>query len=74
MENGNTEEAETMTATNDKAIAAFIERKMQIDAAIAKLMEASENHFDASPEEINWGHVGDLGRILNCLNEALEIA
>jgi hypothetical protein len=37
-------------------------------------MEASQNHFDAIPEEIDWGHVGDLGRILNSLNEALEIA
>lgn len=60
--------------TNDKALAAFIERKNEIDAALAKLMEASENHFDAGPDEINWAHVGDLGRILACLNEAIEVA
>jgi hypothetical protein len=55
---------------NQSALDAFMNRKTEIDALLAKLKTASDNHFDASPEEINWGHVGDLGRIIELLKEA----
>ena len=38
----------------------FMKVKAEIDAAVEKIRAASENHFDLSPDEINWGHVGDL--------------
>jgi len=49
-----------MPKTNDAALAAFIARKAEIDAAIDRIRAASEDHFFASPEDVNWGHVTAL--------------
>jgi hypothetical protein len=50
---------------------AFLAKKAQIDAMLAKLTELSNDHFDVHPDQIHWGHVGDLGRIEELLAEAL---
>ncbi|MBF0252053.1 MAG: hypothetical protein HQL35_15650 [Alphaproteobacteria bacterium] len=49
-----------MTKTNDSALAAFVARKAEIDAMLARLADASADHFGCAPDEINWGHVGTL--------------
>ncbi|WP_101341923.1 hypothetical protein [Cereibacter azotoformans] len=49
-----------MPKTNDAALAAFIARKAEIDAAIDRIRATSEDHFFASPEHVNWGHVTAL--------------
>lgn len=49
-----------MPKTNDAALAAFIARKAEIDAAIDRIRAASDDHFFASPEDVNWGHVTAL--------------
>lgn len=59
---------------NQSALNAFMARKIQIDAALEKLMAASENHFDVMPEDVNWGDASDLGRIAELLDEAAKIA
>jgi len=46
--------------TNDKALAAFMTRKAEIDTMLARLQALSDEHFEASPDDIHWGHVGDL--------------
>lgn len=46
--------------SNEKAVAKFLEKKAIIDNAIARLQALSEDHFEVSPDEIHWGHVGDL--------------
>ena len=53
----------TATARQDQIDAAFVAKKDEIDALIARLTEASENHFNADPETLNWGHVGTLDTI-----------
>jgi hypothetical protein len=51
-----------MTArTHETALGAFIARKAEIDEMLARLQTLSEEHFNAQPDEIHWGHVGDLG-------------
>lgn len=40
--------------TNDKALDAFITRKAEIDAMLARLAALSEEHFGYAPDEITW--------------------
>jgi len=49
-----------MPKTNDAALAAFIARKAEIDAALDRIRAASDDHFFASPEDVHWGHVTAL--------------
>jgi hypothetical protein len=58
--------------TKQTALDAFLARKVQIDAMLAKLTELSNDHFDVSPDEIHWGHVGDLGRTAHLLTEVVS--
>jgi hypothetical protein len=46
-----------MPNTNDAALAA---QKAEIDAALDRIRAASDDHFFASPEDVNWGHVTAL--------------
>ena len=48
-------------AQNGKALDFFNAKKIQIDQMLARLQLLSANHFDApEPEDVNWGHVGEL--------------
>ena len=62
------------TATNDKALAAFIAAKSEIDAQLERLKALSDEHFNAQPDEIHWGHVGDLQRYAGLLRQITDIA
>jgi hypothetical protein len=48
------------TTDNSKALNAFLAAKHEIDAMLARLAALSADHFETSPDEINWGHVGTL--------------
>ena len=52
--------AEKARRNQEVALAAFIERKAEIDTMLARLQRLSDDHFNAHPDEINWGHVGTL--------------
>ena len=56
------------------SIDAFIARKAEIDAMLARLQTLSDNHFDVAPEEVTWGHVGDLGRYAELLKQITDAA
>lgn len=56
-----------MPKTNDSALAAFVAHKAEIDALLARLQDASADHFGYAPDEINWGHVGTLGHYAELL-------
>ena len=62
------------TRTNDKALSAFMTRKAEIDTMLARLQALSDEHFEASPDEIHWGHVGDLADISKNLREICDRA
>jgi len=64
----------TRTRNNDKAIAAFIARKAEIDDMLTRLQALSEEHFNADPEEIHWGNVGDLTDMATKLREITDRA
>jgi hypothetical protein len=56
------------------SIDAFIARKAEIDAMLARLQALSDNHFNVAPEEVTWGHVGDLGRYAELLRQITDAA
>ena len=58
--------------SNDKALDAFIAAKAEIDAMLARIAALSDEHFNASPDEIHWGHVGDLRRTASQLRQITD--
>lgn len=59
---------------NSKAIDAFVAAKLEIDAMLDRLQALSADHFDTSPDEINWGHVGTLSHYREKLREITDMA
>lgn len=48
---------------------AFMTHKTEIDKALARLQALSDEHFNVPPDEIQWGHVANLGYIVEKLKE-----
>lgn len=61
-----------MPKTNDAALATFIARKAEIDAMLARLAALSADHFECSPEDVNWGDVGTLEHYRALLREITD--
>ncbi|MET4130456.1 hypothetical protein [Roseovarius sp. MBR-6] len=59
---------------NDKALRAFLAARAEIDTMLERLRIHSEEHFEASPEEINWGHVGTLTHYAGLLRRITDSA
>ena len=59
---------------NSKAVAAFMIKKAEIDAMLARLQTLSDDHFDADPETIHWGHVGTLSHYVELLKRITDSA
>jgi hypothetical protein len=62
------------TRTNEDALAAFVQRKADIDTMLARLQALSDDHFDYSPDEISWDHVGTLGYYAELLKRVTDSA
>ena len=61
-------------SNRDDALAAFIARKAEIDTMLARLTALSADHFETSPEETNWDHVGTLGHYASLLRQITDMA
>jgi hypothetical protein len=59
---------------NAKALDAFLAAKVEIDAMLARLTTLSTDHFDAHPDEINWGHVGTVNHYASLLRQTTDSA
>ena len=59
---------------NTKALDAFLAAKFEIDAMLERLAALSADHFDTSPDEINWGHVGTLAHYAELLKRITDAA
>lgn len=59
---------------NSKAVQEFMVAVNAINDKLEKLGEYMDDHMGASPEEINWGHVGSANHILELLNDITEFA
>ena len=62
----------TRRTGNDAALAAFVTRKAEIDAMLERLAAFSDDHVGVAPEEVHWGHVGDLGHVIERLRQASD--
>lgn len=62
------------TSDNSNAIDAFLAAKAEIDAMLERLAALSADHFETSPDEINWGHVGTLNHYRDRLRDITDSA
>jgi len=53
--------------------AAYAARATQIHYKLARLQQLADDHFGHDPDAVHWGHVGDLGRVEQALDELLDI-
>jgi hypothetical protein len=60
--------------SREKALAAFVSRKAEIDAMLTRLQALSTDHFNYSPDEITWDHVGTLGYYAELLRRVTDQA
>jgi hypothetical protein len=63
-----------ITKSREQALAAFVSRKAEIDEMLTRLQKLSDDHFNYSPDEINWGHVGTLGYYADLLKRVTDSA
>ena len=60
--------------SKEQALAAFVSKKAEIDAMLTRLRALSDDHFNYSPDEIGWGHVGTLGYYAELLKRVTDSA
>jgi hypothetical protein len=60
--------------TNDSALSAFIEKKAEIDAMLARLQALSDDHFGAGPNQVNWSDLGGLEYQAHLLKQISDFA
>jgi hypothetical protein len=59
-------------ADNSQALAVFAARKAEIDTMLQRLADFSDEHFGVAPDDVTWGHVGDLGFVAERLRQACD--
>jgi len=57
-----------------KALDAFTARKAEIDAMLDRLQALGNDHFGATPERVDWSHVGSLDGYAEHLRELCDQA
>ena len=67
------EEAFGGLAPETTAIDTYLARTAAIHIKVDRLRQLADNHFGHDPEAIHWGHVGDLGRVDQALDDLLAI-
>jgi hypothetical protein len=63
-----------ITKSNEDALAAFVQRKAEIDTMLSRLQALSDDHFNYSPDEIGWDHVGTLSYYAKQLKRITDMA
>jgi hypothetical protein len=66
--------AEKARSNKEAALNAFIGKKAEIDEMLARLQALSGDHFNAHPDEVNWGHVGTLDHYASLLKRITDSA
>ena len=62
------------TRSNEDALAAFVQKKAEIDAMLSRLQALSDEHFGVAPDEVTWGHVGTPGHYAELLKRITDMA
>ena len=71
------QDSETDPATgsrdrSNKALDAFVGKKAEIDAMLARLQALSDDHFNFDPDAINWGSVGSISSVASDLQKITD--
>jgi len=66
--------AEKARRNREAALNAFIGKKAEIDEMLARLQALSDDHFNAHPDEVTWGHVGTLEHYASLLKRITDSA
>ena len=59
---------------NEQALNAFTGHKARIDEMLSRLLALSDNHFNADPDTLHWGHVGELEHVETQLKRITDCA
>lgn len=59
--------------TQPTALDTYLARAAAIHIKLTRLRQLADDHFGHDPEAIHWGHVGDLGRVDQTLDDLLAI-
>jgi len=65
---------ENMQVQHEKALEQFIGQIGEINERLAALQEFADEHLGYNPDDINWGHVGSAGWVLEKLTELSDWA
>jgi hypothetical protein len=60
--------------SKEQALTAFVSKKAEIDEMLTRLRALSDDHFNYSPDEITWDHVGTLGYYAELLKRVTDSA
>ena len=60
-------------STQTTALDAYLQRLPMILDKIEALRQLADDHFGHNPDAIHWGHVGDIGRVDQALDDLLAI-
>ena len=63
-----------MTKNNEEALNAFLAKKVEIDEALERMQQYSNEYFHCYPDEINWGDVGTLEHFARLLKDITDFA
>ena len=59
--------------TQTTALDASLARAAAIHTKLTGLQQLADDHFGHDPDAIHWGHVGDLRRVDQALDDLLAI-
>ena len=59
---------------NEKALSAFMAKIAEAQILLAELQAHVDDHMGESPDEINYGHVGSAGYMVEKLTELTDWA
>ena len=60
--------------SNEQALVAFVSKHAEIDAVLTRIQALSGDHFNYSPDEITWAHVGTLEHYADLLKRITDSA
>ena len=63
-----------MQAQHEKALDRFMGQIGEINDRLAELQTFADDHMGFNPDDINWGHVGTAGWVLEKLTELTDYA
>ena len=62
------------TRSSQDALAAFVQKKAEIDAMLTRLQALSDDHFGYGPDEITWSHAEGLALYAEQLKRITDMA